>query len=262
MQRKTPADSIVAVTRPDPRVSTVENADRMDAAPPLDLLEDELIEQSKALQQAPIEPGKCAIYWMRMNDMRRECVSRSSKSDPNRHSEARAVGAEPVCLRLSPLLALSVRDNRALSLASAHAQKHSIPLVVLFTIVPAEYKAHDRSKRRVDFVLRNLRSVQQSLGKLNIPLLTLNLPTSAGRRSVPKRVLDWAESKGATHIWADLTYEVDELQRDIRLLTNGRKRGFRIGLEHDRLIIPPGGVKKKTGGGIYTVGCRRRRTPR
>src|SRR5258708_38068066 len=50
-----------------------------------------------------------------------------------------------------------VEDNRALTLASQYAQTHSIPLVVLFVISPGDYESHDRSPRRIDFMLRNLK---------------------------------------------------------------------------------------------------------
>ncbi len=61
-----------------------------------------------------------------------------------------------------PLLISSVYDNRALHLASTQAQSLGLPLIVLFVITPKEYRAHDRSPRKVDFVLRNLRVVKVS----------------------------------------------------------------------------------------------------
>lgn len=55
---------------------------------------------------------------------------------------------------------MEVVDNRALALASKHAVAYSIPLLVLFLISPQDYVAHDRSPRRIDFALRNLRILQ------------------------------------------------------------------------------------------------------
>lgn len=59
-------------------------------------------------------------------------------------------------------LTCPVRDNRALSQASEQARKSEIPLVVLFILSPQDYVAHDRGARRIDFVLRNLRSLKVS----------------------------------------------------------------------------------------------------
>jgi deoxyribodipyrimidine photo-lyase len=53
-----------------------------------------------------------------------------------------------------------VSDNKALALASAQAVKDHIPLVVLHVLSPQDYIAHDRSKTRIDFVLRNLSRVK------------------------------------------------------------------------------------------------------
>lgn len=59
---------------------------------------------------------------------------------------------------------LRLRDNKALSLASETAQKHGKNLVILHVLSPGDYKAHDRAPVRIDFVLRNLASLQVSLG--------------------------------------------------------------------------------------------------
>lgn len=58
---------------------------------------------------------------------------------------------------------MTVRDNRALSQASAEAVKAGVPLIVLFIISPQDYAAHDRSARRVDFTLRNLSHIKVCL---------------------------------------------------------------------------------------------------
>lgn len=53
-----------------------------------------------------------------------------------------------------------VTDNRALAAASKQASQDKIPLIVLFLLSPQDYVAHDRSKRRIDFVLRNLSEIK------------------------------------------------------------------------------------------------------
>lgn len=49
-------------------------------------------------------------------------------------------------------------------------------------------------------------------------------------------------------MYSNLSYEVDELERDLRLIKEGSKQGVRVEFKHDRLVVKPGGVKKKTGG--------------
>lgn len=50
-----------------------------------------------------------------------------------------------------------VEDNTALALASAKAEELGLPLVWLFVLSPGDYKWHDRSTKKIDFMLRNLR---------------------------------------------------------------------------------------------------------
>jgi deoxyribodipyrimidine photo-lyase len=56
-----------------------------------------------------------------------------------------------------------VEDNTALSKASKLAKELSLPLVALFVLSPGDYKWHDRSSKRIDFMLRNLRYLKASL---------------------------------------------------------------------------------------------------
>ena len=58
-----------------------------------------------------------------------------------------------------------VDDNRALSQASKRAREADVPLIVLFVISPQDYVAHDRGPRKIDFVLRNLKSIRVRQGQ-------------------------------------------------------------------------------------------------
>ncbi|TCD68221.1 hypothetical protein EIP91_011393 [Steccherinum ochraceum] len=157
--------------------------------------------------------GDGVVYWMRMQDMR-------------------------------------INDNTALSLASEHAQKAGLPLLVLFILSPQDYVAHDRSARRVDFTLRNLKSMQESLSPLNIPLCTfLHTP----RTTLPERVIALLSQWNATHLFANIEHEVDELRRDIKVCQLAKKgEKVQCAFVHDKCIIPPGVVKTKEGR-AYTV---------
>ncbi|SOV09568.1 related to deoxyribodipyrimidine photo-lyase PHR [Ustilago sp. UG-2017a] len=60
----------------------------------------------------------------------------------------------------------------ASSLAAARRKKgKGGNLVAFFMITPADYRAHDRGARRVDFVLRTLASLKSGFEKLNIPFV-------------------------------------------------------------------------------------------
>ncbi|KAG1731169.1 DNA photolyase, FAD-binding/Cryptochrome [Suillus occidentalis] len=151
--------------------------------------------------------GQSVVYWMRMGDLR-------------------------------------ISDNKALALASAQAVEEKIPLVVLHVLSPQDYIAHDRSKIRIDFVLRNLSRMKDELAELNIPLYTI---THTPRKTIPTRVISVLQALQATQLFANIEYEVDELRRDIEVCSLAQSAGIRPTYVHDRCIIEPGVVKTKEG---------------
>ncbi|EJD01230.1 uncharacterized protein FOMMEDRAFT_169392 [Fomitiporia mediterranea MF3/22] len=159
-----------------------------------------------------VKKGESVVYWLRMEDLR-------------------------------------VVDNRALSLASEQAQSHNIPLLVLFVISPQDYEAHDRGPRRIDFMLRNVKVIQDDLDKLHIPLYIV---TVEPRHSIPSRVISLLEDWGATQLFANISYEVDELRRDIKIHAAGKKANIKCDFIQDKLVVNPGILKTKNGR-AYTV---------
>ncbi|KAF8591412.1 DNA photolyase [Ramaria rubella] len=151
------------------------------------------------------QEGDSVIYWMRLEDMR-------------------------------------IIDNRALALASDRAQKLRIPLIVLFIISPQDYKAHDRSPRRIDFALRNLRVLKSSLADLHIPL---HIIEHYPRHTLPHRVVSLALEWKSTHIFANIEHEVDELRRDIVTLDLCHQSELRCIFINDKCIVEPGRLKTK-----------------
>ncbi|KAK0490822.1 DNA photolyase, FAD-binding/Cryptochrome [Armillaria novae-zelandiae] len=158
----------------------------------------------KAVKDGIKDPlkGKSILYWMRMGDLR-------------------------------------IHDNRALSLASAQAQKDKIPLIVLFILSPQDYVAHDRSPRRIDFTLRNLSVIQKSLYDLHIPLHVL---TEKVRRSVPAKLVSLLSSLECTKVYANMEYEVDEMRRDIKVCSLAKQEGINATFVHDKCIVDPGAI--------------------
>ncbi|KAL6309642.1 DNA photolyase [Sparassis latifolia] len=168
-----------------------------------------------AVSRGVKKPGKgeSVVYWMRMQDLR-------------------------------------INDNRALALASAQAQKDNVPLLTLFVFSPQDYIAHDRSARRIDFTIRNLQHIKSSLEHLQIPLYTT---THSPRTAIPSHILSLLNEWNATHLFANIEYELDELRRDINVCELAKKGGkVACTFVHDKCIIPPGDVRTKDGRG-YTV---------
>ncbi|GJE84507.1 DNA photolyase [Phanerochaete sordida] len=132
--------------------------------------------------------GDAVVFWMRMQDMR-------------------------------------IRDNRAFGQASEYARQHGLPLIALFILSPQDYVAHDRSARRIDFTLRNLTHVKESLAELNIPLRVI---THSPRNTLPERVVEILSEWNAARLFANIEHEVDELRRDIRVFLTKDGRGYTV----------------------------------
>ncbi|MBW0512689.1 hypothetical protein O181_052404 [Austropuccinia psidii MF-1] len=168
-----------------------------------DLLQ--LLDKREPSKRSTEDKGRPVVYWMRMRD-----------------------------LRLS--------DNRALAVASQQARNQQGHLVVLHVFSPGDYRAHDRSPRRIDFVLRNLVDLRTRLHSLNIPLYTV---TFEPRKEIPQKVIDLIQNWGANHLFANIEHEIDELRRDIRVVKLGRDHKIEVDLFHDTCIVEPGKVLTK-----------------
>ncbi|TFK43424.1 DNA photolyase, FAD-binding/Cryptochrome [Crucibulum laeve] len=149
--------------------------------------------------------GDCVVYWMRMSDLR-------------------------------------ITDNRALSRASERAQQKGIPLVVVFIFSPQDYIAHDRSARRIDFMLRNLQSLKRSFEILNIPFYTT---TMHKRTAIPSKMVSLLVFLGCMNLFANIEHEVDELRRDIKICDLAKLEGIQVNFIHDKCVVEPGIVLTK-----------------
>ncbi|KAF7332011.1 Deoxyribodipyrimidine photo-lyase [Mycena kentingensis (nom. inval.)] len=158
--------------------------------------------------------GESVVYWMRMGDLR-------------------------------------VVDNKALSLASRQAVEDGLPLIAMFVFSPQDYLAHDRGARRIDFTIRNLVQVRQTLAQLHIPLYTV---TQDARKEVPNEVIRNLDDLSATALYANIEYEVDELRRDIRICELAKSKNIATKFVHDKCVIEPGLVltKDKRTYSVYT----------
>ncbi|GAA5985119.1 hypothetical protein JCM5350_000848 [Sporobolomyces pararoseus] len=171
------------------------------------------LSETKAKEAKPSKDG-IVVYWMRNKDLR-------------------------------------IKDNTALSHASAFAQSHDLPLVVLHIFSPSDYKAHDRSPRRIDFQIRQMKYLQEEYAKHDIPLFTF---THDKRKEIPSVLCKKLEEWGAAGVFANLEYEVDELRRDteiLKLVKEARKsgKGFAGKAEFlkDVCVVAPGDVTTKAG---------------
>lgn len=146
---------------------------------------------------------------------------------------------------------LRTKDNKALHLASEKARSKGVPLICIYIISPQDFKAHMTSAVRVDFILRSLEVLNHDLGKSDIPLY---VETVEKRKKIPHRIFELCEEWGASHLYANTEYEVDELRREAAMTRNGIEKGIAVEVVPDTCVVAPGELSSQTGNqyAVYT----------
>jgi deoxyribodipyrimidine photo-lyase len=139
------------------------------------------------------------------------------------------------------------RDNRALSLASERAKSKGVPLVCVYLVSPQDFEAHLTAPVRVDFILRNLEVLKQDLDKLDIPLY---VETIEKRKKLPSRLIELCDKWGASHVYCNVEYEVDELRREASLTRTCLDHDISFNAVHDSCVVKPGELTSGSGGQI------------
>ena len=139
---------------------------------------------------------------------------------------------------------LRLQDNTALHAAAQKAKDAGVPLICVFLVSPQDYQAHLRAPVRIDFMLRTLAVLRDDLAKLDIPL---HIETVLERNTLPDRLMELAESWGASHVYANIEYEVDELRRETRLVRKCLDRGIALHALHDACVVAPGKLSSQQG---------------
>lgn len=139
---------------------------------------------------------------------------------------------------------LRTTDNHALFRASQKAREGGVPLIAMYLVSPQDFEAHLVAPIRVDFTLRTLRILREDLAKLDIPLY---VETVEERRQIPARIVDLMGEWGASHLYANMEYEVDELRREAKLVRMLAEKGMCMHLMHDTCVVPPGRLRSGSG---------------
>lgn len=72
------------------------------------------------------------------------------------------------------------------------------------------------------------------------------------RKAIPEEVIHLVQGWGATYLYGNISYEVDELRRDISTTEIGKNKGVKCDFVHDKLVVNPNTLKTKNGRG-YAV---------
>jgi deoxyribodipyrimidine photo-lyase len=111
-------------------------------------------------------------------------------------------------------------------------------------INPQDFEAHLTAPVRVDFALRSLEVLKADLDKLNIPLY---VEAVEKRKAIPGRVLELLQEWGASHLFCNMEYEVDELRREARMVRSCLGKGIAMDVTPDTCVASPGELQSGTG---------------
>ena len=136
---------------------------------------------------------------------------------------------------------LRIHDHIALSEAAARG-----PVIALYVLSPAQWKQHGDAPAKVDFWLRSLSSLSESLLSLNIPLKILHLDTYA---QVPDAIVSSCREWKVTTLHCHREQGVNERRRDRATYQALAQHGIDMVGYDGNTLLTPGSVK--TGADAY-----------
>lgn len=139
---------------------------------------------------------------------------------------------------------LRTQDNKALHLASEKAKSKGVPLICIYIVSPQDFEAHMTAPVRVDFILRTLEALKNDLAVLDIPLY---VETVEKRKDIPSRIFELCGKWGASHLFGNIEYEVDELRREARMVRQGLEKGISVTAVPDTCVVAPGELASQQG---------------
>lgn len=139
-----------------------------------------------------------------------------------------------------------MHDNPALYHASQAAERG---VIAVFNVCPNQWREHDWGSMKVNFVLRNLAALAETLSKRNIPLRFIRTASFA---DTPAALLRFAKRYQCDALYFNKEYEVNELRRDQAVTAMFQQDGRDVASFADQTVIEPGKVIKADGK-YYTV---------
>lgn len=132
---------------------------------------------------------------------------------------------------------LRIHDHSALW----HAQQAG-PCIVIVVLSPAQWQRHDDATIKIDFYLRQLKSLKQQLQTLNIPLI---IEQADLWDDIPEKILHWLNTLQIQTVHANIEYGLNENQRDRRVIQHLANAQKSLKLYHDRCIFNVGTLLNK-----------------
>lgn len=122
-------------------------------------------------------------------------------------------------------------------------------VVAVFMACPDQWREHDWGDVKVDYLRRNLDSLQKRLDDLRVPLLIETVDTFA---DVPDRLLEVAREHDCDALFMNRELEVNERRRDDAVARVMKLGGIDVHLYHDQTVLEPSKIRTAEGD-VYSV---------
>lgn len=143
-------------------------------------------------------------------------------------------------------------DNPSVFKALEAAVKDRLPVIALYVLSPSDFTRHKVSAVKIDFILRNLKTLSDKLWTdFKVPLIIESIEKP---REVDAVLLRLVSTYGVKKLYFSNEYEVHETKRDLRIeeQLQTRERGVLVFRSDDQVVVPPG-LLKSASGNPYSV---------
>ena len=135
---------------------------------------------------------------------------------------------------------LRTDDNPALKYACTHSNE----VHCLYIYSPEQFKMHNEANCKIQFLIQNLKSLEKSLSKFNIPL---TIVFSNGFYDVPNKILDIIKDRSITNIFWNNQFGLDEEIRDENVIETLEGHNIDYISFDDQVVFSPGKFKTVEG---------------
>ena len=135
---------------------------------------------------------------------------------------------------------LRIHDNPALKAAC----QNSSTVSAIFIFSQKQFKEHNESNIKIDFLIQNLFHLSKKLNKLNIPLTIIS---SSGFIEDSKHIEKLCKDREINKVFFNSQFGIDEEVRDLSVKNTLEKNNIKWESFYDQVIYKPGSLKTGQG---------------
>ncbi|WP_413112301.1 deoxyribodipyrimidine photo-lyase [Thaumasiovibrio sp. DFM-14] len=137
------------------------------------------------------------------------------------------------------------RDLRLVDNTALHnAAQHHSDLILVYIATPTQWQAHHLAPIQADLIARRLAYLRRQAQQCHVPLYYLSCDSYA---QVPTLLKSVCQQHGATHLYCNREYELNEVRRDVLVERTLTEEAIKFRSFDDSCILPPGSVLNGSG---------------